>query len=93
MTAWVDTAFDGHLVFPESLILHLGLQRLSKTEATLADGGVVVLQSYFCYMNWFGTMVPLQVVASDSGMPLMGTALLTDRVLHIDYHRKELSLT
>lgn len=93
MTVWIDTAFDGHLVFSAELIRELGLQPLTKTDATLADGTEVVLQSFFCLVEWFGTIVPLQVIESDGKFPLLGTGLLGSRVLHVDYQRKELSLT
>ena len=38
VVAWIDTAFDGHLVFSQSLIDELGLESLVETEAILADG-------------------------------------------------------
>ena len=53
VTAWIDTAFDGHLVFPLSLI---------------------------------------QVIAKDGKLPLLGTGLLENHVLHVDYVNKELTI-
>jgi hypothetical protein len=35
---WIDTAFDGHLVFSKELIRKLQLESLVETEAILADG-------------------------------------------------------
>lgn len=52
-----------------------------------------MLQSYVCFVEWFGTIVPLQVITSDSKMPLLGTGLLAGRVLHVDYQRKQLTLS
>ena len=40
VTSWIDTAFDGHLVFSQKLIDELGLE----TEAILADGSRVQLE-------------------------------------------------
>ena len=40
VTAWIDTASDGHLVFPQRLINELQLEPLVETEAILADGQV-----------------------------------------------------
>ena len=37
ITAWIDTAFDGHLVLSSELIADLGLEPLVETEAILAD--------------------------------------------------------
>lgn len=33
VTVWIDTAFDGHLVFPKSLIEELDLEPLAETKA------------------------------------------------------------
>lgn len=46
VTTWIDTAFDGHLVFSRKLIEELGLEVLAETEAILADGSKVVLGRY-----------------------------------------------
>ena len=89
---WIDTAFDGHLVFPSELIETLGLESLAETEAVLADGSQVILETFLCYVDWFGTRRPLQVVANEGRLPLLGTGLLEQRVLHIDYAKQELSL-
>lgn len=92
VAAWIDTAFDGHLVFPRPLIAQLGLEALAETEAILADGSRVTLETYLCFLDWFGDRVPLQVIENDGRFALLGTALLEDRVLHIDYPKKKLSL-
>jgi hypothetical protein len=46
VTAWIDTAFDGHLVFPAPLIEELKLESLADTEAILADGRKVTLEAF-----------------------------------------------
>jgi clan AA aspartic protease len=92
LTAWIDTAFDGHLVFPRSLIERLELESLVGTEAILADGRKITLETFICDLTWFGTVIPLQVIASEATLPLLGTGLLDKHVLHIDYLNKRLDL-
>lgn len=92
ITSWIDTAFDGHLVFSQNLIDELGLESLVETEAILADGSRVQLETYLCYIEWFGEKLAVQVIARDGKFPLLGTGLLDKRVLHIDYTRRELRL-
>ena len=93
VVAWVDTAFDGHLVFSASLIEELNLDSLVETEAILADGSKVALETFICFVEWFGEKIPVQVIANDGRFPLLGTGLLDGRVLSIDYVAKKLSLT
>jgi clan AA aspartic protease len=92
ITVWIDTAFDGHLVFSRKLIETLGLDPLVETDAILADGSKVVLKTFVCFLDWFGERIPLQVIANEGRFPLLGTALLDERVLHVDYQRKSLTL-
>ncbi len=90
--AWIDTAFDGHLVFPRSLIEELELESLVATEGILADGRKITLETFICYIDWFGSVIPLQVIANDGRLPLLGTGLLEKHVLHIDYLSGQLTL-
>jgi len=91
--AWIDTAFDGHFVFSAALIEKLELETLVETDAILADGTKVTLETFVAYMDWFGKMIPVQVVANEGEFPLLGTALLDDRVMLINYRERSLELT
>lgn len=90
---WVDTAFDGHFVFPSHLIKELSLETLVETEAILADGSKVALQTYVCFIEWFGKTMAAQVVENEGRFPLLGTALLSKRKLTIDCDAKSVELT
>ncbi len=46
VTVWIDTAFNGFLVFPQEMITKLALQPEAATEAILADGSRVTLESF-----------------------------------------------
>lgn len=82
---WIDTAFDGHLVFSRELIEVLKLDSLVQTDAVLADGSTVTLETFLCFVEWFGERMPLQVIANEGRFPLLGTALLSGHRLQVDY--------
>jgi clan AA aspartic protease len=90
---WIDTAFDGHLVFSKELISRLQLDALVETEAILADGSRITMESFFCVVDWFGQKVPVQVIENDGRFPLLGTGLLDRRTLHISYDAKTVLVT
>lgn len=81
----MDTAFNGGLTIPRTLVAGLGLPQESSVEAVLADGRTVALETFGCYFDWFGGTYYSQVVASDGAYPLLGTQLLAGRRLIIDY--------
>lgn len=85
VTAWIDTAFNGTLVIPHADIARLGLRKATAMEATLADGSIIELETYTCYLEWFGTIRRTQAIANDGKMPLLGTMLLAGHVLTVDY--------
>jgi clan AA aspartic protease len=84
-TVWIDTAFNGCLVFPYEMIQKLALQQEAATEAVLADGSRVTLESFACYIEWFGAVRCAQVIGNNGKLPLLGTELLAKRKLLIDY--------
>lgn len=92
VAAWIDTAFTGYLAFPSDLIQSLQLDSLAETDATLANGTTVRLKSFICYLDWFGSVLAAQVVANDGETPLLGTVLLDDQVLRIDYRNRILTI-
>lgn len=89
---WIDTAFDGFVVF-SNLIDRLKLDQEAATEAILADGSRVTLESYVCYVDWFGEVVAAQVIANEGKLPLLGTELLANRRLVADYANGSVALS
>ena len=83
--AWIDTAFNGSLVLPKSIVDELQLPMESSAEAVLADGSKVAMETYGCQVEWFGRNYDTQVVTNDGEYALLGTILLTGRRLEIDY--------
>ncbi|MCA9268749.1 MAG: hypothetical protein KDA41_09780, partial [Planctomycetales bacterium] len=92
-TTWIDTAFNGCLVFPRRLIEDLRLVQQAETDAILADGSRVTLKSYVCFVEWFGKTVAAQVIANEGSLPLLGTELLIDRRLLVDYAQRTVEIS
>ena len=90
--AWIDTAFNGGLAVPRNLVADLGLAEVSYVEAVLADGQSVELPLFRCIIDWFGHSYETEIAASDGKFALLGTVLLGDRNLHIDYKARTVGL-
>ena len=76
IVVWIDTAFNGGLVIPRKQIAELELVQESSAEATLADGHPIELETFACFVDWFGNSYETQVIANDGEFPLLGTMLL-----------------
>jgi clan AA aspartic protease len=92
VVAWIDTAFNGGLAVPRRQIAGLGLSQHSTAEAVLADGRTVELETFTCFLDWFGGTYETQVAASDADCALLGTLLLDALRLEIDYAAKTVVL-
>ena len=92
IVVWIDTAFNGGLVIPRKQIAELELVQESSAEATLADGHPIELETFACFVDWFGNSYETQVIANDGEFPLLGTMLLDGHRLEIDYKAKTVEL-
>ena len=93
LMVWIDTAFNGSLTIPHEQVTTLGLSKESSAEAILADGRSVELETFACFLDWFGNTYETQIVASDGKYPLLGTQLLDGHRLDINYLTKTVELT
>jgi hypothetical protein len=65
----------------------------SSAEAILADGCTVQLETFACFLDWFGNSFETQVAASDGEYPLLGTMLLDGHRLDIDCAARTIEIT
>jgi len=81
----VDTGFEGFLTLPSAVISKLGLQYIARIDANLADNSNVAVNVYLATILWNG--VEREVAVLGMGRrPLIGTALLEDYHLSIDFY-------
>jgi clan AA aspartic protease len=82
---WVDTGFSGDLVLPQTLIVALGLPRGQAGGAVLADGSQIVVDTWVCFLEWFGEWKESEVVGTTGQIPLIGIGLLRNHELCVNY--------
>lgn len=80
----VDTRFEGFLTLPSAVVTNLGLSYLAPIRANLADNSRVVTDVHQVTMIWNGVEREIPVLAMGR-RPLIGTALLEDYHLSIDF--------
>jgi clan AA aspartic protease len=81
----VDTGFEGFLTLPAAAIAKLELAYITKINANLADNSNVATDVYLATILWNGIERDVAVLAMGR-RPLIGTALLKDFHLSIDFY-------
>ncbi|XGV99544.1 MAG: clan AA aspartic protease [Leptolyngbya sp. BL-A-14] len=80
----VDTGFEGFLTLPPSVVVDLGLPYLININANLANDANVETGVYLATVVWNGVERKIAVLAMGR-RPLIGTALLADYHLNVDF--------
>ena len=81
----VDTGFEGFLTLPPDLIAKLGLPYVAPIDANLADNSRIVTNVHQGVILWNGVDRAIPILAMGR-RPLLGTALLADYHLGIDFY-------
>lgn len=81
----IDTGFSGALMLPHSFIAQLQAQQIGSEFFTLAGGQEIESEIFVLAIFWFGKQRFINVVASNAEDALIGTELLRNSVLHINY--------
>lgn len=87
----VDTGFEGALTLPLAMVANFELPYLTQLNANLADDSNVLTDLYLATVVWHGIEREVAVLAMGR-RPLIGTALLEDFHLGIDFYENGLVL-
>lgn len=80
----VDTGFEGFLTLPPSVVTELKLPYVAPIDANLADNSRIVTNVHQGKIFWNGVERVIPILAMGR-RPLIGTALLVDLHLGIDF--------
>jgi clan AA aspartic protease len=81
----VDTGFAGALTLPHTTIATLGLPYLQEMTASLADDNSVKTDVHVATILWGSSEKRVAVLAMGQ-RPLLGTSLLSDQNLNVDFN-------
>ncbi len=90
--AIVDTGFSGFLLLPSVLIERLALPPLGTTSTTLADGTQRPMYVYTVAVSWLDEARTGPALAGPTGEVLLGTTLLANSRLTVDYPEQTVAI-
>ena len=90
--AVIDTGFNGDLELPRKLRDRLNAKFVNSIESVLAAGQSVVEDVYAVMVTFDGRHFQAEVTFSDAGEILIGTRLLRQHFLEVDFVQQTLRL-
>ncbi len=91
-TATIDTGFNGYLELPETLRNTLNPQYIGQITSVLAGGQTIEEELYRVNFLFDGWMIPAEVTFVIDSEILIGTRLLQEYRLQIDFVRRTVVL-
>lgn len=91
--AIIDTGFNGELSIPVNLAIELGLKLIALEEVELADGSQRNEMVFSAKILWEGTKRAVNTFVTYAGDPLIGTMLLDDLNMNINFSQKIVKIT
>ena len=89
----LDTGFDGFICLPIAVAVSLGLELIGVTDSELADGTLVEDELVFTgKVLWDDEVVDVEIVLTRSTDTLIGTAMLVNSDVRLNYHTGEVSI-
>ena len=77
---------------PRSQIQRLNLKRGLMVNAVLGDGRKSRMDTFVTWIDWFGELREVEVIASEDRSTLLGVGLMLSHRLVVDYHMLRVTL-
>lgn len=88
--ALLDTGFNGDICLPTPLAIQLGLELRDVIQVELADGTLKDELVFAGAVIWEGESKEVMITLTESQEALLGTGLLTDSVLKVDFAAQQI---
>ncbi len=89
---WIDTAFTGEPVLPDSVVEKLSLPVGDSIRTVYADGREAVCSTFRATIEWFGEQRAVEVISTRNPHGLLGLQLLLNRRLILDFRDLRFSM-
>ncbi len=85
LATMVDTGYNGDIILPERLIDEMRLEYSGASWGELANGDVSEMKIFRGRLKWFDADKEISIGATRSDVALMGTLLLVDCDLNVNF--------
>ena len=89
----IDTGFNGALCLPRLAAGQLKLQKVSEVKIFGVGEHTETLDVALATISWCGRKIEVEVLINDGDDRLLGSELLADKTLKINYRNKKIAIT
>lgn len=89
----IDTGFNGSFLFPRKFVEDNSMQFVGKEEVTMVEQNTTFIETALAQLNWLGKEFLIQILVSENDECLMGTQMLIDSKLEVDYKNLTVQIT
>ena len=89
----IDTGFDGNLMLPREFVEQNGLRLVGQELFSGVEELEFSAEMALAEVSWLGDEFQLQVIVSDTNSAMLGTHMLVDSKLEIDYLKQTVRIT
>lgn len=89
----IDTGFNGSFLFPRSFVEENSMRFVGKEEVTMVEDNTIYIETALAEVNWMGEEFSVQILVSENNECLIGTQMLIDSKLEIDYKNFTVKIT
>lgn len=89
----LDTGFDGSILLPREFAEENSMRFLGLEKVMLVEGISAEIETALVKINWLGEEMSIRVFISETNEMLIGTEMLVDSILEIDYKNLTVKIT
>ena len=89
----IDTGFNGSFLFPRKFVEDNSMRFVGKEEITMVEENTIFIETALAEVNWLGKDFSIQILVSENNECLIGTQMLIDSKLEIDYKNLTVKIT
>ena len=89
----LDTGFDGSLLLPREFVEENSLLFLGPEKVMLVEKISAEIETALIKINWLGEESSIRIFVSEADEALIGTEMLVDSILEIDYKNRSVKIT
>ena len=89
----LDTGFNGSLLLPRKFIEDNSMLLVGREPVVMVEQNIIEVDVVAGEINWLGGKSLVRVLVSETDEALIGTQMLVDSALEIDYKNKTVKIT